>query len=132
MEDKDDTKETQGERWSREKLKYIGGVPWSSVKEGGVEGGQMKTEVVVMDKDYKERCQREEHVAVPRAMYITKGDLEEHGYTAGCPGCISILRGRPGKVTLRAVGGGSKGEIVHSMMNKNVKHFSNNVNMWHF
>ena len=25
-------------------------------------------------------------------MYITKGDLEEHGYTAGCPGCVSVLR----------------------------------------
>ena len=67
--------------------------PWNLVNEDVGEGDQMKTEVVVMDKDYKERHQQEEHVAVPRSMYIAKGDLEAHGYTARCPGCISILRG---------------------------------------
>ena len=32
--------------------------------------------------------------AVPRRMFIQKSDLEQHGYTAGCPGCRSLLSGR--------------------------------------
>ena len=79
-----------GDRWDRENLKYVGGVPWSD-GEGG--HGDPKTEVVIMDKEYRERVQTENHEPVPRKVYITKGDFEEHGYTARCPGCISILRG---------------------------------------
>ena len=30
---------------------------------------------------------------VPRRMFIRKQDVEEHGYTTRCPGCVSILRG---------------------------------------
>ena len=37
---------------------------------------------------------------VPRRMYIKKSDVEEHGHTVRCLGCISILRGRRGKSTV--------------------------------
>ena len=83
----------EGERWSRENLKYIGGVPWKLVSGGGEEGEGPKTEVIIMDKEYRERMKAEDHETVPRKVYITKEDLETHGYTAKCPGCISILRG---------------------------------------
>ena len=78
------------ERWDRGNLEMVGGLPWST--DG--DGEDMKTEVVVMDKDYKERLREQvkEEVA-PRRVFITKGDVEEHGYTSRCPGCISILRG---------------------------------------
>ncbi len=46
-----------------------------------------------MDKEYRERTRGEEHEAVPRKVYISKDDLETHGYTVGCPGCKSVLRG---------------------------------------
>ena len=63
-------------------------------QEKGGDGEDLKAEVTIMDKDYRERIQREEqHEAVPRRMYITKDDVEIHGYTQRCPGCIAILRG---------------------------------------
>ena len=46
-----------------------------------------------MDKDYREKTKMEENEPVPRKVYIQKEDLEEHGYTVGCPGCKSVLRG---------------------------------------
>ena len=46
-----------------------------------------------MDKDYREKIRDEaKGEVVPRRMYIKKSDVEEHGYTVKCPGCISILR----------------------------------------
>ena len=39
-------------------------------------------------------CAREAvEETVPRRMFIRKQDVEEHGYTVRCPGCVSILRG---------------------------------------
>ena len=48
-----------------------------------------------MDKEYRERIRQDENVyeAIPRSVFITKDDLEENGYTVGCPGCKAILRG---------------------------------------
>ena len=71
----------------------IGGVPWKMTKESEGDGEELKNEVTIMDKDYRERAREEEHEAVPRKVYISKDDLEIHGYTVGCPGCKSVLRG---------------------------------------
>ena len=30
---------------------------------------------------------------MPRRVYLNKNDFEEHGYSSGCPGCRSILKG---------------------------------------
>ena len=57
------------------------------------DGEELRAEVTIMDKDYKERMRKEEHEAVPRRMYISKDDVEIHGYTQRCPGCVAILRG---------------------------------------
>jgi hypothetical protein len=83
----------EGERWSRENMGRIGGVPWKMTKESEGDGEELKNEVTIMDKDYRERTREEEHEAVPRKVYISKDDLEIHGYTVGCPGCKSVLRG---------------------------------------
>ena len=83
----------EGERWSRENMKLVGGVPWKMDKGRPGDGEDLGTEVRVMDKDYKERMRQAEHEALPRHVYIKKEDLEEHGYTVGCPGCKAILRG---------------------------------------
>ena len=45
----------EGERWSREKLKRIGGVPWKMTCDSEGDGERMRTEVTIMDKDYRER-----------------------------------------------------------------------------
>ena len=59
-----------------------------------VDGEDLKLKVTVMDKDYRERVREEAaEEVVPRRMFIRKQDVEEHGYTIRCPGCVSILRG---------------------------------------
>ena len=84
------------ERWQRDNLKMIVGVPWKKNDEDPkADGENMKTEVTVMDKEYRERLDEERmgYEAVPRRVYLQKGDFERHGYTKGCPGCVSILKG---------------------------------------
>ena len=62
-------------------------------EDKGGDGEDLKAEVTIMDKDYRERIQKDEHEAVPRRMYISKDYVEVHGYTQRCPGCVAILRG---------------------------------------
>ena len=84
-------RKTLAERWTRENLEMVGGVPWQMEE---VDGEDLKLEVTVMDKDYRERVREEAaEETVPRRMFIRKQDVEEHGYTTRCPGCVSILRG---------------------------------------
>ena len=45
----------------------------------------------MMDKEYQRKVRFVE--VAPRRMYIEKDDLQEHGYTVGCPGCKSLLMG---------------------------------------
>ena len=53
----------------------------------------MGTGVRVMDQEYRERLGGEEHVPVPRRMYIQRSDLDRLGYIVRCPVCVSIIRG---------------------------------------
>ena len=83
----------ESERWRRENIKMIAGVPWRlSEEDQNADGEGMRLDVTVMDKEYREGIARPEHEAIPRAVYIRKEDLEEFGYTVGCPGCRSILK----------------------------------------
>ena len=86
-------RKTSEERWSRENLELIGGVPWKMTEAKAGDGEELKTEVTIMDKDYRERVRDSEGEAVPRKVYISREDVEVHGYTVKCPGCVSILRG---------------------------------------
>ena len=84
-------RKTLEERWDPKTLELVGAVPW---KTDNGDGEDLKTEVTIMDKDYKEKISEEASgEVVPRRMYIRKSDVEEHGYTVRCPGCVSILRG---------------------------------------
>ena len=46
-----------------------------------------------MDREYKEKLEAEEHVPVPKRAYISQEILQEFGFAARCPGCMSLLRG---------------------------------------
>ena len=86
-------RKTIEERWDPMTLELVGGVPWRTYSSEG-DGEDLKTEVTIMGKDYREKIREEaRNEVVPRRMYIKKSDVEEHGYTVRCPGCISILRG---------------------------------------
>ena len=81
------------ERWSVETLEWIGGVPWH-VREGDPDAdGLMDQDELVKVIDGKRRADGLPDVPIPRRFHIAKGDLDKYGYSKGCPGCISVLRG---------------------------------------
>ena len=43
-------------------------------------------------KDDKEKLEIEEHVLVPKRLRTTREDLEVFGFTARCPGCLSLIK----------------------------------------
>ena len=68
-----------------------------------MDGEKVKGEVVMMDKDYKETLEREEHVPVPKSVYITREMLDEFGFTVRCTDACRFSgerrdRGTPRKV----------------------------------
>ena len=82
------------ERWDRSNLEMVVAVPWRKNEDDPkMDGERLKSEVIVMDKEYKEKLEAEEHVPVPKRVYISRENLEEFGFTARCPGCMSLLRG---------------------------------------
>ena len=81
---------SEGERWSKDTIKLVGGVP----QDPNVDGEGMKLDVTVMDQQYRDqlRGQWEDLEKVPRNFYLKERDFESHGYIEGCPGCISLLK----------------------------------------
>ena len=58
---------TARERWDRSSLEMIVAVPRRKRKDDAkMDGERLKGEVVMMDKDYMEQLEMEEHVPVPR------------------------------------------------------------------
>ena len=103
------------ERWQRENLKMVVGVPWKKNEDDrNADGEEMKTEVIIMDKEYKERMveKGERHERVPRRVYLQKDDFERWGYTSGCPGCISILKGTARQMHTEACRGRMEKEMA--------------------
>ena len=85
----------ESERWNKDTIKLVGGVPWKvNLEDPNVDGEGMKLDVTVMDQHYRDqlRSQREEFEKVPRNFYLKERDFESHGHTEGCPGGISLLK----------------------------------------
>ena len=71
------------ERWDRSNLEMIVAVPWRKNEDDPkVDGECLKSEVIVMDKEYKEKLETEEHVPVPKRVYISRG-VRLHNETSG-------------------------------------------------
>ena len=55
--------------------------------------GNLPTVAIRMDEDkILEELTEGANRVIPRNFYIQARDLEAHGYSAGCPGCVSILK----------------------------------------
>ena len=92
--DENCSEEPAKERWDRSNLEMVVAVPWRKNEDDPkMDGERLKSEVIVMDKEYKEKLEAEEHVPVPKRVYISRENLEEFGFTARFPGCMSLLRG---------------------------------------
>ena len=82
------------ERWDVSNLELIKNTPW---KDEAIEKGETleQTEPVAVKMSRDEAARETEFKEIiPRNVYIKAKDLQEHGYTSGCPGCVSIIRGR--------------------------------------
>ena len=82
------------ERWDRINLEMVVAAPWRIYEDDPkMDGERLKSDVVTMDKEYRERLEAEERVPVPKRVCTSRENLEEFGFTARCPGCTSLLRG---------------------------------------
>ena len=82
------------ERWDQSSLDLVKYHPWT-IGNAGESKIAPEPAAVKMGHDEMEaeRDQVEQEV-IPRNYYIKTKELQEHGFTAKCPGCISILRGK--------------------------------------
>ena len=81
------------ERWDRSNLEMIVADPLRKNEDDPMmDRDRLKSEVIVMEKKYKERWEAEEHVLVPKRVWNSLANSEEFGFTARCPECMSLLR----------------------------------------
>ena len=83
------------EKWHRDNLQLVGGVPWRlSVNDPKVDGEALKMDVPeageMSTKDVEEDSWK---LVAPRQLYLRKSDFDKHGFSQGCMGCRSLLRG---------------------------------------
>ena len=81
------------ERWDRIKFEMVVAVPWRKNEDTKMDGEHLRSEVIVMNKEYKENFEAEEHVPVPSECTFHVKMWREFGFTVRCPGCMSLLRG---------------------------------------
>jgi hypothetical protein len=72
-------------RWSREKLMNITATPWS-IRD------KPETTVRMAEPRVNEQPKQNTPPPITREFRINKADLEEHGYTDGCPMCSHFER----------------------------------------
>ena len=80
------------DRWTQRAAELVVGVPWRTSDDDPKIDGERR-EVTVLEPVQKELLRSEGSRPVPRSVYISKADLETHGYTRGCIGCRSIFKG---------------------------------------
>ena len=82
------------ERWSRENLDLVGGIPWR-ISDGDPKGDgePMKIGLKLPEAEKTELVREaEEREKAPRRFPIERKDLEDFGFTQGCQGCKAILK----------------------------------------
>ena len=87
------SKRPEQEQWSASNLQLVGGVPLRlSDQDPKIDG-----EAMVVDVPPSVTAEMKDapatHLLAPNNFYVRKHDLEAYGYTQGCPGCRSVLRG---------------------------------------
>ena len=78
------------ERWAPTNIDLVEGLPWKTEEED--EASAPAIAIRMDESKTHEEQTTDAKPAVPRSFYIQARDLETHGYSAGCPGCVSILK----------------------------------------
>ena len=84
------------DRWNAEGILAIAATPWNTRPSK-----EEKEDAAPTREKEDSRAKSDEHAwaekdAVPKKAKITNEDLEEHGFTMGCPGCSAARRGAKG------------------------------------
>ena len=85
-------------RWQRDNLDMVGGVPWRTAPAEDEEQDVMPAVDIRMELPDVEvpRPPEGETRPIPRRLYIRTQDIERHGATVNCKGCVATLRGQRG------------------------------------
>ena len=81
------------ERWLPSSAELVKMSPWSK-KDEQDKGNDIPVAIKMREDEAEIEKQVPGREAVPRNFYISAKDLKEHGFSAKCPGCLSILRGK--------------------------------------
>ena len=84
------------ERWDKEKLLTIRGVPWKTSVHA--EGDELNIQINIPkdDEPLSELVKtRDMSDPIVKRFRISPGDVKKHGYTVGCAGCRCLSRGQP-------------------------------------
>ena len=85
-------------RWNKENMDMVGGVPWKASPSEDSEEGIMRAVDIGMEMPEVEilRAPKEDKRPVSRRLYIRATDIDRHGVTPNCKGCIATLPGEGG------------------------------------
>ncbi len=80
------------ERWNNKAIDMVKFAPWRPSKDDPNMDGE-RADVIKLTHEQGEVEREVAGDTVPGRATINKEDVEIHGYTATCPGCMAILRG---------------------------------------
>ena len=97
-------KKTATERCERSNLEMIVAVPLRKNDDGEkMDGERLEGEVVLMDKDFRDKLEMEEHVSVPKRAYISREDVDMCGFTQDAMGACQYSKEQRGMPTRKVV-----------------------------
>ena len=80
------------ERWGAQSIELVKHVPWRTSEDDPNVDGEPPEVIRLTPEEVK--IEREIVNNVLRRVKIRKQDLENHGYTAKCQGCLAMIRGK--------------------------------------
>ena len=87
------------DRWNPKAMELVTGAPWRTSEDDDKVDGEKFAKLQVpeeatrkQDEDVKKEREMA-HESMPRSFFIKKKDMEQHGHSAKCPGCASVIRG---------------------------------------
>ena len=85
-------------RWRKENLDMVERVPWKTSRDGGEEEAIMPAIDIGMEMPEVEipSVPTENQRPITRRLYIKARDIERHGATVNCKGCVATLREQGG------------------------------------
>ena len=93
------------ERWSRDKVLGIRGVPWEPVPGKGESELSVQVHLPTEREEPKPVEEGTERREIRRRVRIRREDVMKYGYTIGCPGCQAVSRNAPAQKPHRGVQG---------------------------